>query len=115
MVIYASTLAYVVDANPGRSTSAVAVNSLFRGVLACVASQVAEPILDKVHSGAFYTGWAVILAFGELALVLVSIKGKPWRERARDKEETRAEKQKKRREERLRAAAAGAGGQRVVD
>jgi len=34
MVIYASTLAYIVDANPGRSTSAVACNSLFRGVLA---------------------------------------------------------------------------------
>ncbi|GAA5912558.1 hypothetical protein JCM5296_003479 [Sporobolomyces johnsonii] len=110
MVIYASTLAYVVDANPGRSTSAVAVNSLFRGVLACIASQVAEPILDKVHDGAFYTGWAVILALGELALVLVSVRGKVWRERAREKEERRADKQKKRREERLRLAR-----ERVVD
>lgn len=34
MIIYASTLAYIVDANPGRSSSAVACNSLFRGALA---------------------------------------------------------------------------------
>ena len=34
MVIYSSTLAYIVDANPGRSTSTMACNSLFRGLLA---------------------------------------------------------------------------------
>lgn len=56
MVVYSSTLAYIVDANPGRSTTAVACNSLFRGVLACAASQAAEPILNKVYNGAFYTG-----------------------------------------------------------
>jgi hypothetical protein len=34
LVLYSSLLSYVVDANPGRSSSAVACNSLFRGVLA---------------------------------------------------------------------------------
>jgi hypothetical protein len=43
-VIYASTLAYLVDANPGRSSSAIACNSFFRGTFAFVASQVALPI-----------------------------------------------------------------------
>jgi hypothetical protein len=43
-VIYSSTLAYLVDANPGRSSSAVACNSFFRGLFAFIASQVALPI-----------------------------------------------------------------------
>jgi hypothetical protein len=69
MVVYASTLAYIVDANPGRSTTAVACNSLFRGVLACAASQAAEPILDKVYNGAFYTGSSLFLIFSFLSLL----------------------------------------------
>jgi hypothetical protein len=47
-VIYASTLAYLVDANPGRSSSAIACNSFFRGTFAFVASQVALPIRDQL-------------------------------------------------------------------
>lgn len=43
-VVYASALAHLVDINPGNSSTAVSVNSLFRGVMAFVASQVALPI-----------------------------------------------------------------------
>ncbi|GAA5843409.1 hypothetical protein JCM3766R1_002943 [Sporobolomyces carnicolor] len=103
MVVYASTLAYLVDANPGRSTSAVAVNSMFRGVLACVSSQVSEDILNKVGNGAFYTGFAILLALGQLALLLVSFRGQKWREKARRREERKDEEQRLRRQERLRA------------
>lgn len=42
--IYASTLAYIVDANPGRSSTIVATNSVFRCVFAFVAIEVAIPI-----------------------------------------------------------------------
>ncbi|GAA5962196.1 hypothetical protein JCM8115_006625 [Rhodotorula mucilaginosa] len=102
MVIYSSTLAFIVDANPGRSSSAVACNSLFRGVLACAASQAAEPILDKVGgNGAFYTGWAVILLIGQLALVIVAIKGKRWRAAFAVREEQAEARRRERRQARL--------------
>lgn len=107
MIIYASTLAYVVDGNPGKSTSAVATNSIFRGVLACISSQVSESILDKRGNGAFYTGWAILLAIGQAALVLVSLKGKSWREKSMRREEEKDEKQRVRREERLRVVIEG--------
>ncbi|KDE08134.1 hypothetical protein MVLG_01615 [Microbotryum lychnidis-dioicae p1A1 Lamole] len=81
MVLYSSLLSYIVDANPGRSSSAVACNSLFRGVLACIASQVAEPIIGHIGNGWFYTGFAVILTVGSVALLYVGANGQRWRER----------------------------------
>jgi hypothetical protein len=42
--IYASMLAYIVDANNGRSATAAAANSAFRGVLAFVATETAVPM-----------------------------------------------------------------------
>ncbi|ORY88318.1 major facilitator superfamily domain-containing protein [Leucosporidium creatinivorum] len=96
--IYSSLLAYVVDSNPGQSSSAVACNSLFRGVLACIASQAAEPIIDHIHNGWFYTGFGVILLAGEVGILLVGARGRKWREAAQAKEEAKkaelAEKEK---------------------
>ena len=40
--VYSATLAYIVDSNVGRATSAVAVNSLARGLFAFVASESAQ-------------------------------------------------------------------------
>ncbi|BGP02946.1 Vacuolar DHA amino acid exporter [Rhodotorula toruloides ATCC 204091] len=101
MIIYASTLAYIVDANPGRSSSAVACNSLFRGALACAASQAAEPIMARVGHGAFYSGWGVLLLLGEAALVIVAIKGKSWRAASQTRHEAEDERRRERREKRL--------------
>lgn len=42
--MYSSTLAYLVDANPGRSAAAVATNSSFRGSLAFVSAMIAVPL-----------------------------------------------------------------------
>lgn len=42
--MYATSLAYIVDANTGRSSSAVASNSAFRGTMAFVAVEVAVPL-----------------------------------------------------------------------
>ena len=41
---YSSTLAYIVDANNGRSSTAVALNSAFRGVFAFVATEIVVPL-----------------------------------------------------------------------
>jgi hypothetical protein len=42
--MYAGTLAYLVDANPGRSAAAVATNSSFRGSLAFISAIIAVPL-----------------------------------------------------------------------
>lgn len=78
--MYACTLAYVVDANPGRSSSAVATNSSFRGTLAFVSTMVAVPLQDAVGDGWLYTGFAGLVVVMELLIVLVLRKGVSWRE-----------------------------------
>ncbi|KAF8133916.1 major facilitator superfamily domain-containing protein [Boletus edulis] len=78
--MYSSTLAYVVDANPGRSCSAVAANSSFRGTLAFISTMVAVPLQDALGDGWLYTGFAVLVILMELLIVLVLRKGVSWRE-----------------------------------
>ncbi|KAG9315514.1 vacuolar DHA amino acid exporter [Chiua virens] len=61
--IYASTLAYIVDANVGRSSSAVATNSSFRGLSAFIAAEIAVPLQDAIGDGGLYTLWAGLMVF----------------------------------------------------
>ncbi|WWC61983.1 uncharacterized protein I303_104570 [Kwoniella dejecticola CBS 10117] len=77
--IYSSTLAYLVDANPGISSSAVSLNSLFRGVMACIMSQIAVPIRNGIGDGGLYTLFAGLLALSCAGLVLLAYKGERWR------------------------------------
>jgi hypothetical protein len=49
--IYTSTLAYIVDANVGRSSTAVATNSSFRGLFAFIAAEIAVPLQVSQHRG----------------------------------------------------------------
>ncbi|OWZ47504.1 hypothetical protein C351_01971 [Cryptococcus neoformans c8] len=77
--IYSSTLAYVVDANPGASSSAMSCNSMFRGICACVMSQVATPIQNGIGDGGLYTLFAGILAFACACNLLLMVKGEQWR------------------------------------
>ena len=76
----------IVDANPGRSSTAVACNSLFRGTLAAIASQISEPLINVIGQGWFFTGFSIILSVGCVLLVVISEKGKGWREAAERKE-----------------------------
>lgn len=50
--IYMSTLSYIVDANVGRSGSAVATNSAFRGSCAFVFAEIVVPIQVRRRSNA---------------------------------------------------------------
>lgn len=55
--MYSSTLAaYLVDANPGRSCTAVATNSSFRGSLAFVLVMTAVPLQDLFKLARQLTG-----------------------------------------------------------
>ncbi|KAI0638936.1 MFS general substrate transporter [Trametes polyzona] len=78
--IYSSTLAYIVDSNAGRSSSAVATNSLFRGLFAFAAAELAVPIQDHIGDGFMYTLWGCIMIFTNLLILLVWAKGRGWRE-----------------------------------
>src|SRR6266581_2488756 len=66
--IYSSTLAYIADANPGRSFPAVATNSCFRGVAAFIFTLAAVPLQDSAGDGVLYTLWAGLPVLSELLL-----------------------------------------------
>ncbi|KAG1900729.1 MFS general substrate transporter [Suillus fuscotomentosus] len=84
--IYASTLAYIVDANPGRSSTIVATNSVFRCVFAFVAIEVAIPIQVAIGDGGLYTIWGGIMIIMEVLTLSVFYKGKKWREACEEKD-----------------------------
>ncbi|CAL1713464.1 unnamed protein product [Somion occarium] len=90
IAMYASTLAYIVDANAGRSSPAVAANSSFRGISAFVATEVAVPLQLAIGDGGLYSLWAGLMIIAELLLLLVWWKGASWREEAERKEAQRA-------------------------
>lgn len=56
--IYSSTLAYIVDANVGRSSSAVAASSVFRGTAGFVMTEVAVPLQVR---GVYFMEHATVL------------------------------------------------------
>jgi hypothetical protein len=84
--IYSSTAAYIVDANPGRSSAAVAMNSFFRGVAAFVLTEAAVPLQESLGDGGLYTLWAGILVLCELVILLVRSHGGAWREAGEESE-----------------------------
>ncbi|KAF5347001.1 hypothetical protein D9756_011026 [Leucocoprinus leucothites] len=84
--MYASTLAYIVDANNGRSATAVATNSTFRGLFAFVATEIAVPMQDNIGDGWLYTIWGLIMAISGALTLLVMWKGEAWRRRAEERE-----------------------------
>ncbi|KAG1815133.1 MFS general substrate transporter [Suillus subaureus] len=84
--IYTSTLAYIVDANIGRSSMAVATNSSFRGLFAFVAVEIAIPLQDTIGDGGLYTLWASLIVVAECMILLVLYKGRNWREASVERE-----------------------------
>ncbi|EED80205.1 predicted protein, partial [Postia placenta Mad-698-R] len=71
-----------VYANVGRSSSAVASNSFFRGLFAFVATEIAVPLQasgTSIGDGGLYSMWAGIMVLSELMLLLVWWKGGQWR------------------------------------
>ncbi|KAF9230561.1 MFS general substrate transporter [Melanogaster broomeanus] len=88
--IYTSTLAYIVDANTGRSSSAVATNSSFRGASGFVAAEIAVPLQDALGDGGLYTLWAGLMLIAQLLILLVLYRGKQWREASIERERERS-------------------------
>ncbi|KAF8887456.1 major facilitator superfamily domain-containing protein [Gymnopilus junonius] len=80
--MYAITLAYIVDSNTGRSSTAVATNSAFRGSFACIATEIVVPIQDNLGDGWLYTIVAAVLALTSAGMILLARRGAQWREAA---------------------------------
>jgi len=89
LFIYASALAYLVDANPGRSIAATASNSSFRGFAGMIASEIASPLQKALGDGGLYSLWAGLLVVMELMILLVIWKGQHWREAEEKREQRR--------------------------
>ncbi|KAJ6469053.1 major facilitator superfamily domain-containing protein [Mycena vitilis] len=87
---YTSTLAYIVDANNGRSSTVVAANSAFRGVFACIAVEVAVPLQDALGDGWHYTIWTGLMILAALLVWAVVRKGPAWRRAAEMREQAAA-------------------------
>ncbi|QRV92413.1 major facilitator superfamily transporter [Ceratobasidium sp. AG-Ba] len=77
--IYSSTLAYIVDANPGRASSAIAANSSFRGISGLVVAEISVPLQNAIGDGGLYTIWAGLLAVCEGLILLLIWRGERWR------------------------------------
>ncbi|WVQ73955.1 hypothetical protein IAR50_003536 [Cryptococcus sp. DSM 104548] len=77
--IYSSSLAYLVDSNPGISSSAVSCNSMLRGICGCIMSQIAAPIRNAIGDGGLYTLFAGVLALACGCNLLLIAKGEQWR------------------------------------
>ncbi|KAF8182941.1 MFS general substrate transporter [Pholiota molesta] len=84
--IYSSMLAYIVDANAGRSSSAAASNSFVRGSLAFVAAAIAIPLQNALGDGGLYTLVAGLMILVDILILLLIAKGSDWRERAEERE-----------------------------
>ncbi|KAJ3491131.1 hypothetical protein NLI96_g912 [Meripilus lineatus] len=87
--VYASTLAYIVDANVGRSSSAAATNACFRGIAAFAAAEAAVPLQVAIGDGGTYSLWAGLLIIAEGLILLVWWKGESWREKAEQQQSQR--------------------------
>lgn len=42
--VYSSTLTYIVDSNPGRASTAIAMNSCFRGLAGFIVAEASAPV-----------------------------------------------------------------------
>lgn len=76
---YSVFLAYLVDANKGRSSAAVSANSCFRGAVACVGSQISGPLQHSMGTGWMISGWGFVLILAQCLLMVVASYGTQWR------------------------------------
>ncbi|THU91473.1 MFS general substrate transporter [Dendrothele bispora CBS 962.96] len=91
--IYASTLAYLVDSNVGRSSTAVAINSAFRGTFAFIVTEIAVPMQDGLGDGWMYTIIAGLMVISGLLILLVMYKGTQWRAASDERHDTTSKDQ----------------------
>ncbi|KAF5362914.1 hypothetical protein D9758_007099 [Tetrapyrgos nigripes] len=79
--VYTCTLSYIIDANVGRSSTATALLSFFRGMFGFLVTEIADGLGD----GWTYTIIASVMIITGLLVMLVMYKGASWRARAEER------------------------------
>ncbi|CAG8551305.1 5083_t:CDS:2, partial [Dentiscutata heterogama] len=81
MIVFSGVSTYLIDAFPGRSASAIAVNNCFRFISASIMSFASKPLENTLGTGLMYSLLTVYIILGTSCTVIVYLKGKKWRER----------------------------------
>lgn len=55
MIAFSTVTTYLIDAVPGRSSSAVAMNNLLRNILACVGTVIGKPLIEVLGNGVLFS------------------------------------------------------------
>lgn len=55
MIVFTTVTTYLIDAVPGRSSSAVAMNTLIRNVLACTGAIIGQPLIEALGNGILFS------------------------------------------------------------
>lgn len=85
MFIYSAVTTYLIDALPGRSSSAMALNNFIRNVLACGGSVAAVPLIDALGYGVLFSIITGVLAGSAVLVLLIVLRGDAWRAKAQQR------------------------------
>jgi len=55
MIVFATVTTYLVDAVPGRSSSAVAMNNLIRNTVAAIGTVIGKPLIEALGNGMLFS------------------------------------------------------------
>ena len=55
MLVFSTVTTYLIDAVPGRSSSAVAMNNLIRNILAAIGAIITKPLLEALGNGVLFS------------------------------------------------------------
>ncbi|CAG8795237.1 31271_t:CDS:2 [Gigaspora margarita] len=80
LLVFNGSSTYLIDAFPGRSASATAVNNCFKSIAASIMSFISAPLENALGTGLLYTLLTVFIISGTSCMVIVYFKGKKWRE-----------------------------------
>jgi len=60
MINFATTTTYLIDAVPGRSSSAVAMNTLIRNIFAALGAIIGKPLIETLGNGVLFSVLAAV-------------------------------------------------------
>jgi len=92
MIVFATVTTYLIDAVPGRSSSAVAMNNLLRNIFACTGAVIGKPLIEALGNGVLFSVicgialassvciWAITKVAIFLLLPMLMKWGNKWRQ-----------------------------------
>lgn len=81
MLVIGATVTYLIDVMPGKGATGVALNNLFRMLLAATATFVTEPLILALGTGVLFSIYAGVVSVASMILLYLKIRGAQMRER----------------------------------